>query len=698
MTDLLTMEVEIGNFKSALNETVMKVIQRPLGSDDIVYTSLLVTMSAGVPLYQATVRINALEGREFDGHPKGLRKSSEQSAAQVALSQITSALGGKMGSVTPSMVRGQQVAKLPNYKGRLQELLVQERMKARFFGVRGSECGPVELSYSTTNVPPEIGRPSTSRFRAQVTITSTSYQADFVGDVCRERKTAEQSAAHVALQHFIKQDSLAGGDKMLDASTLAVGGPVGDRAPLPAPSAKSELNEFVMKILSRPATAQDIVYGLKSASANSPFKACVAVPSLAPGLEFEGEAHAQKKAAEQSAASEALKHFKSLPNVPRPAPGASASAPTTLPIGWSALGGETGPDGEPLPPGVRALARRKPMAAENIESKNGNHKSALNEFVMKLAGRPLTAGDILYAVRSSRPGQFQATAKVPVIDDMEFQAAPRARKRDAEQCAAQIALLYYQAKYPGGGGVPNAEGGLSHGPGGADDGREFDPANFKSALNELTMKTAGRPLAPGDITYHVLAVGIGQYQASVKPFAIDPVLEILGDVATKKKDAEQLAAAKALEIFGANPPTAVASPHRGVVNMAGGLDPTLASTDIGNFKSALNELVMRSCGRPLARNDIAYVPRPCGNGQFLCAVKVLALDPDHEFEGEVRARKKGCSTVFCQGCPPPLSKPRKCRCVCVGTAFVDATFNGAALHGASCAARPHKLRVMMGTL
>merc|ERR1719174_3335889 len=63
-------KIDIGNYKSALNEQVMKCIQRPLGGEDIVYTSSLVTMSGGMPLYKSTVRINAMDGREFEGKPQ----------------------------------------------------------------------------------------------------------------------------------------------------------------------------------------------------------------------------------------------------------------------------------------------------------------------------------------------------------------------------------------------------------------------------------------------------------------------------------------------------------------------------------------------------------------------------------------------------------------------------------------------------
>lgn len=626
-------EVDIGNFKSALNEAVMKVTQRPLGAEDIVYTSLLVTMAGGVALYQATVRINAIDGREFEGKPQSLRKAAEQSAAQVALQQLTSALGGKPGSVMPP-ARGQGT-KLPNYKGRLQELLVQDRMKARIFGARAAEYGPIDIKYSSTTMPhPESGGrqgPASTRFNAKVHISGNNFQVEFVGEAYKERKTAEQSAACKALRHFMQELSPDGLGEDILASSLSGMGAALTREDQ-RPSAKSELNELVMKILSRPAAVQDIQYGLRG-SDSSPFKAFVVVPSLAPGKEFEGEAHPQKKQAEQSAAAEALKHFKSLPQVPRP-------APSTVPMGLTALGNSDSARLANLRPTQDGIG-----AGDQAKRDNANHKSALNEFIMKLAGKPLASGDIVYTTRSDTPGLYQATCTIPIMDDMQFQAAPRNRKRDAEQMAAQMALLYYQTKYPNKIGSLTAEGGIQIMAADRADGKESS-SNFKSALNELAMRAAGRPLVTGDLNYSVRAIGPGKFQATVKPSVIDAALEFTGDITTRKKDAEQSASAKALEHFSKCAPT-VASPlaPRPVGNLAStGLSafaPTLASTDVGNFKSALNELVMRSCGRPLAKNDISYTPRETQNpGTFIAAVKVLALDPEQSFEGESRTRKK----------------------------------------------------------
>jgi hypothetical protein len=278
-----------------------------------------------------------------------------------------------------------------------------------------------------------------------------------------------------------------------------------------------------------------------------------------------------------------------------------------------------------------------------MDSKNANHKSALNEFVMKLVGRPLTSGDITYTIKSMRPGQYQATAKIPVIDDMEFAAAPRNRKRDAEHCAAQIALLYYQAKYPGG-GVPLAEDGSAAN---ADSVSVNVSQNYKSLLNEMSMRAAGRPLQNGDITYVVRAMSTFQFQATVKVLVIDAIIDFKGDVCSRKKDAEQSAAAKALDHFSNNPPAprsqpASAPPPVAAAQGSGSnaADRTLASTDVGNFKSALNELVMRASGHPLSRVDISYFSKPLGNGQFFTQVSVPALDSQKEFAGEPRSRKR----------------------------------------------------------
>jgi dsRNA-specific ribonuclease len=613
---------DFGNFKSALNEIVMKVQKQPLKNGDIIYSSSLMTMAEGIPKYNASVRIAVLDGREFDGEPQLLRKDAEQSAAKAALNHLSTPSGQIPGvQKMPSVMARSQEPKLPNYKGRLQELLVQDQMKSRIFGVANPAGAPVDISYSTVIRPPDTARAVGAEFSATIRISALGKQVEFTGEISRERKTAEQSAAQKALQHFLEQENLTNATPLQTAQV--------SRAMAPKSSAKSELNELVMKILARPSTPQDIVYEVRH---RTPFKIVVSVPSLQVDRKFEGKEFPIKKQAEQSAAQEVLNYFRSLPSMPRPAPGAADAGAATL-----------ARRAAPVAPVVGTTDTNSAA----MDAKGVNHKSALNEFVMKLAGRPLTTGDITYAVKSMRPGQYQATAKIPVIDDMEFAAAPRSRKRDAEQCAAQIALLYYQAKYPSG-GVPMADDG--------DGAKVTVSRNFKSLLNELAMRTAGRPLQDGDILYVVRAVGAGQFQATVKPLVVDPSFEFQGEVCARKKEAEQKAASKALDAFQKNPPAPRSQPapaQSSVPNstLAHGMQGnssidaslasrTLASTDVGNYKSALNELVMRSGGRPLDRNDILYLSKPVGNGSFLTTVKVPQLDPVREFEGEPKPRKR----------------------------------------------------------
>mmetsp|Transcript_104770 Transcript_104770/g.163300 ORF Transcript_104770/g.163300 Transcript_104770/m.163300 type:complete len:675 (+) Transcript_104770:85-2109(+) len=621
--------VDVGNFKSVLNEMVMKVIQRPLSAGDITYSSALMTLEGGVPMYSARVIINALDGKEFEGPPHCMRKNAEQAAAQVALNEL-SVLPKSAGKLANSSNgRSQANNKPPNYKGRLQEFLVQDRMKARIFGAKSSPASPVEIAYRVTVVQPEPGRPSVAAYFSTVVVSQAESKADFRGDICRDRKAAEQSAAHKALLHFLNQENI---HSVVEAPSRDLGSVVAPKA-----SAKSELNELVMKVLARPAANEDILYEMLS---QGPYKVAVRVPSLSPEMKFEGEAFPQKKSAEQSAAEKALKYYRSLPQVPRAVPSAISPLPAS-----SSTRAPSGTDHTSLA-SIANVERRVQAPSGNlpvIDAKNGNHKSALNEFVMKLAGRPLASGDITYAVRQIRPGSFQATARIPVIDDMEFAAAPRTRKRDAEQCAAQIALLYYQAKFPGGAMAT------------VQDSTDADGQsnNFKSALNELAMRAAARPLGDNDIVYIVRAVSTGHFQAIVKPLVIDPNLQFQGEVCTRKKDAEQKAACEALEHFRTSPPPhrlvgqspAPPTPKIGLGGTAGDgatrFDTAiLASTDVQNYKSALNELVMRVSGRPLTKDDIAYLSRPSGNQQFITSVKVMTLDTERDFEGQPRSRKR----------------------------------------------------------
>eukprot|EP00746_Dinoflagellata_sp_MGD_P087415 gnl/MRDRNA2_/MRDRNA2_34674_c0_seq1.p1 gnl/MRDRNA2_/MRDRNA2_34674_c0~~gnl/MRDRNA2_/MRDRNA2_34674_c0_seq1.p1 ORF type:complete len:392 (+),score=101.12 gnl/MRDRNA2_/MRDRNA2_34674_c0_seq1:119-1177(+) len=168
--------------------------------------------------------------------------------------------------------------------------------------------------------------------------------------------------------------------------------------------------------------------------------------------------------------------------------------------------------------------------------------------------------------------------------------------------------------------------------------------NYKSILNELAMRACGRPLTKTDVIFTErapLGQAGGQFVMSVKVPSLDNTHDFQGDAFALKKDAEQSAARKALEYFqGQELPPYTGSANAQAQNPAatpGGGN----NSESGNYKSALNELVMRYLNRPLTPEDITFVPRPtAGQGQFCMAVIVSAIDAARQFEGVTQPRKR----------------------------------------------------------
>lgn len=160
------------------------------------------------------------------------------------------------------------------------------------------------------------------------------------------------------------------------------------------------------------------------------------------------------------------------------------------------------------------------------------------------------------------------------------------------------------------------------------------------------MRACGRPLVKTDVIFTErapLGQPGGQFVMSVKVPSLDNTHEFQGDAFALKKDAEQSAARKALEYFQGQelPPYtgSAAAQAQTPSTTAGGAAAT--NSESGNYKSALNELVMRYLNRPLTPEDITFVPRPtAGQGQFCMAVIVSAIDPARQFEGVTQPRKR----------------------------------------------------------
>jgi len=161
-----------------------------------------------------------------------------------------------------------------------------------------------------------------------------------------------------------------------------------------------------------------------------------------------------------------------------------------------------------------------------------------------------------------------------------------------------------------------------------------------------------------------------KFVMSVKVPSLDNSHEFQGDAFALKKDAEQSAARKALEFFqGQELPPYTGSATAQAQTPASTAPGAANNAESGNYKSALNELVMRYLNRPLTPEDITFVPRPtAAQGQFCIAVIVTAIDPARQFEGVTQTRKrdaeqsaaKAALTYFKSTVPDDkLAKPKK---------------------------------------
>jgi len=436
---------------------------------------------------------------------------------------------------------------------------------------------------------------------------------------------------------------------------------------------KGQLQEYLARLGGQ--SRVDITYTTAVIFAGR-YRSTVHVAALGEEVDFDGESCADKKEAEQSAARLALHHF------------AHKARSATFPPKAAAPGVP-----QPAPDGDGTL--------------QSVFKSALNAWVTKAIGRPTTPQDIVYFVKMSDVNQFRAAVKVLAIDStFEFEGEVKSRKKDAEQSAAKVALRHLASLpepstsdergsagppasgdatvrsasdsqvdivYDSPAGVPAPVGAVVRGEGDAvltssppeetipapriaptqtpisGNGPQAKSGNFKSALNELVMKITSRPLTSSDILYTVQTPNPGQFQATAKVVAVDDSQEFEGVPCVRKRDAEQSAAQKALHHYLAK--------LQGVSADVGQL-PSAGASDITNFKSILNELMMRVTCRPLCASDVVYAVRLYGVGQFQATVKVKSVDGDLEFVGELCPRKKAAEQSAARAALEHISQQR----------------------------------------
>jgi hypothetical protein len=77
-----------------------------------------------------------------------------------------------------------------------------------------------------------------------------------------------------------------------------------------------------------------------------------------------------------------------------------------------------------------------------------NFKGELNNLAMKILGRPVAPGDVVYSSRRLESGQYQADCRCSWMPGHVFESPAMARKKDAEQMTAHKALEANGAPVP----------------------------------------------------------------------------------------------------------------------------------------------------------------------------------------------------------------------------------------------------------
>lgn len=192
-------------------------------------------------------------------------------------------------------------------------------------------------------------------------------------------------------------------------------------------------------------------------------------------------------------------------------------------------------------------------------------KSMLNSFAQKRCQRPITKQDIVYTV-TKYGDQFQATVTLNCIEGAQFAGEVSTGQKEAEQNAAQMALTNYgdevaivmaqPAKNAGGKKRKAADVGLSLGA----DGMGASPnvpgeTSARSQLNTMLMRYLRQTPSKDDLVYSTVQTALG-FQCTVTMPCLGGEwtgLGWAGEVADKKKQAEENAAMQALEALSADP-------------------------------------------------------------------------------------------------------------------------------------------------
>eukprot|EP00930_Biecheleria_cincta_P046236 TRINITY_DN3188_c0_g1_i1.p1 TRINITY_DN3188_c0_g1~~TRINITY_DN3188_c0_g1_i1.p1 ORF type:complete len:365 (+),score=86.30 TRINITY_DN3188_c0_g1_i1:69-1163(+) len=181
--------------KSALNQMLQKIAQRPLGKGDIIFT-----VNQFDSQYQAIVKLHCLEGKEYAGHLCTSQKDAEKSAAEQAMIANAPLLAQIQQMPKPQKKRaagaepGQPATKKP--KVPIPNLPFKTDLNNTLVKIIGRSLVKDEATYIVNQIAP-----GQHQATLQISCLGEEWTGKaWAGEVKPTKQEAEQSAAEQALR------------------------------------------------------------------------------------------------------------------------------------------------------------------------------------------------------------------------------------------------------------------------------------------------------------------------------------------------------------------------------------------------------------------------------------------------------------------------------------------------------------------
>lgn len=257
-------------------------------------------------------------------------------------------------------------------------------------------------------------------------------------------------------------------------------------------SFKNEVVNFYQQYCGRAFRDNDIVY--TTSEVYGEYVSSVKLNCLG-GAEYGGDFEKTPESAERSAGNVAVQAYGGWLAAPE------ASQPRRLANGGRGKDPET-------------EARKRKAAAEyTVEAEAhralGNFKTKLTVFLQGVLGRPLRAGDVVYAPEPVGD-HYQSIVTLVCCDGQEFTGTLETDSKSADHAAARVALEQL--------GCPDAENGTAWEPPAPNGDKRHKAAFDETAKHQLTavlQGLLGRPLSKSDVVYDTVQVG-SLHQSTVR--------------------------------------------------------------------------------------------------------------------------------------------------------------------------------------